>query len=49
MSKLKKLEQSIDNADSIISIQKTLREIKEILENHYEWLQNIEETISKEK
>ena len=49
MTQLKKLELSIDNADSIISIKKTLREIKEILENHYEWLQNIEETICKEK
>ena len=49
MSKLKKLDLSIDNADSIISIQKTFREFKEILEWFYEWLQNIEETISKEK
>ena len=49
MTELKKLEQSIDNADSIISIQKTFREIKEILEHLYEWLENIEETICKEK
>ena len=48
MTKLKNLGLSIDNADSIISIQKTLRELKEILEWFYEWLQNIEESISKE-
>ena len=47
-NKLKNLEQSIDNADSEISIKKTLSEIKEILEWFYEWFQNIEETISKE-
>ena len=48
MTQLKKLEQSIDNADSIISIQKTLHEINEILEWYYEWLQKLEEAISKE-
>ena len=48
MTQLKKLEQSIDNADSIISIQKALREIHQILCWFYEWLQNLEEEISKE-
>ena len=48
MSQLKHLEQLIDNADSEISIKKTLSEIKEILEWFYEWLENIEEKISKE-
>jgi len=47
-SKLKNLELSIDNVDSEISLRKTLYEIKEILEWFQEWLENIEETISKE-
>ena len=48
MSKLKNLELSIDNVDSEISLRKTLYEIKEILEWFQEWLENIEESISKE-
>jgi len=48
MSQLKHLEQSIDNADSIIAIKKVLVEIHQVLEWVYEWLQNIEEKISTE-
>jgi len=48
MSQLKHLEQLIDNADSIITIKKVLVEIHQVLGWFYEWLQNIEEKISKE-
>lgn len=48
MEQLKKLEQSTDNADSIIAIKETFRTIQQILELMFEWLQNIEEVISKE-
>jgi len=48
MSQLKHLEQLIDNVDSIIAIKNALIEIHQVLCWFYEWLQNIEEKISKE-
>ena len=46
MSQLKTLEQTINDFDG--PLKKALLEIHQVLEWFYEWLQNIEESISKE-
>ena len=48
MTQLKELGELINKTDDIDSLKKTLKEIHQVLGWFYEWLQKIEEAISKE-